>query len=36
MALHDMLVDADTLDFRVGGRNLMTERGAGNQLTRHE
>src|SRR5258706_13258395 len=31
-----MLADADALDFRVGGRNLMTERGVGNQLTWHE
>src|SRR5258708_1785094 len=31
-----MLVDADALDFRISGRNLTTERGAGNQLTWHE
>ena len=31
-----MLVDADTLDFREGGRHLMNERGAGNQLTWRE
>src|SRR5580700_2401352 len=36
ITLHDMLLDADTLDLRAGGRNLMAERGTGNQLHWHE
>src|SRR5712671_800711 len=36
ITLHDMLLDADTLDLRAGGRNLISERGTGNQLHWHE
>src|ERR1700722_4703561 len=36
ITVNDMLLDADTLDLRAGSRNLMAERGTGNQLHWHE
>src|SRR5580704_7152229 len=36
ITFYDMLLDADTLDLRAGGRNLMAERRTGNHLHWHE